>query len=82
FMEGELESKIANVAVGTRPYTPDFAPLIGQLPGFDSIFLANGLGASGLTTGPYVGKLLADLALLNTTDLALENYDPRKYISK
>ncbi|EQC2292347.1 TPA: NAD(P)/FAD-dependent oxidoreductase [Listeria innocua] len=82
FMEGELERKIANVAVGTRPYTPDFAPLIGQLPGFDSIFLANGLGASGLTTGPYVGKLLADLSLLNTTDLALENYDPRKYISK
>ncbi|MBC1375471.1 NAD(P)/FAD-dependent oxidoreductase [Listeria farberi] len=82
FMEGDLESKVTNVAVGTRPYTSDFAPLIGQLPGFESIFLANGLGASGLTTGPYVGKLLVDLALLNTTDLALENYDPRKYISK
>ncbi|MBC2329943.1 NAD(P)/FAD-dependent oxidoreductase [Listeria swaminathanii] len=82
FMEGDLEQKIASVAVGTRPYTPDFAPLIGQLPGFDKVFLANGLGASGLTTGPYVGKLLADLALGNTVDLALENYEPSKYISK
>ncbi|EAE2993342.1 oxidoreductase, partial [Listeria monocytogenes] len=38
--------------------------------------------ASGLTTGPYVGKLLADLALGNTVDLALENYEPSKYISR
>ncbi|HAM1684703.1 TPA: FAD-binding oxidoreductase [Listeria monocytogenes] len=82
FMEGDLASKVAHVAVGTRPYTPDFAPLIGQLPGFESVFLANGLGASGLTTGPYVGKLLADLALGNTVDLALENYEPSKYISR
>lgn len=81
-MEGDLASKVAHVAVGTRPYTPDFAPLIGQLPGFESVFLANGLGASGLTTGPYVGKLLADLALGNTVDLALENYEPSKYISR
>lgn len=70
------------MAVGTRPYTPDFAPLIGQLPGFESVFLANGLGASGLTTEYYVGKLLADLALGNTVDLALENYEPSKYISR
>ncbi|MBC2127538.1 NAD(P)/FAD-dependent oxidoreductase [Listeria marthii] len=82
FMEGDLTRKVAHVAVGTRPYTPDFAPLIGQLPEFESVFLANGLGASGLTTGPYVGKLLADLALGNSVELALENYEPSKYISK
>ncbi|MBC2183286.1 FAD-binding oxidoreductase [Listeria sp. FSL L7-0233] len=82
FMEGDLAHKVAHIAVGTRPYTPDFAPLIGQLPGFESVFLANGLGASGLTTGPYVGKLLADLALGNAVELALENYEPSKYISK
>ncbi|MBF2456759.1 NAD(P)/FAD-dependent oxidoreductase [Listeria welshimeri] len=82
FMEGDLERKIAHVAVGTRPYTPDFAPLIGNLPGFDSVFLANGLGASGLTTGPYVGKILADLALGHSVDLPLEHYNPDKYISK
>lgn len=82
FMEDVSNEKIANVTVGTRPYTPDFAPLIGSLPGFDSVFLANGLGASGLTTGPYVAKLLVELALDLPSELPLENYSPSKYISK
>ncbi|EFT1773038.1 FAD-binding oxidoreductase [Listeria monocytogenes] len=82
FMEGDLASKVAHVSVGTRPYTPDFTPIIGQLPGFESVFLANGLGASGLTTGPYVGRILADLALGNASDFVLENYEPSKYISR
>ncbi|MBC2255304.1 FAD-binding oxidoreductase [Listeria ivanovii] len=82
FMEQATSEKIANVTVGTRPYTPDFAPLIGSLPGLESVFLANGLGASGLTTGPYVGKILADLALGWTSELPLANYLPSKYISK
>lgn len=82
FMKQLSSEKITNITVGTRAYTPDFAPLIGSLPCFDSIFLANGLGASGLTTGPYVGKILADLALGRPSELPLENYLPSKYISK
>lgn len=82
FMEQVSSEKITNVAVGTRPYTSDFAPLIGSLPGFESVFLASGLGASGLTTGPYVGKILADLVLGQQSELPLSNYSPSKYISK
>lgn len=68
------------ITVGTRPYTNDFTPFMGRLPGQAHIYVANGLGASGLTTGPYVGKLLADMALENELPLALSLYDPQKYI--
>ncbi|MCM0598968.1 NAD(P)/FAD-dependent oxidoreductase [Periweissella fabalis] len=53
--------QLANVRVGTRAYTPDFAPFFGQLPGYAHIYVASGLGSSGLTTGPAIAKLLAEL---------------------
>lgn len=50
--------------VGTRAYTADFAPFFNCLPNNDTAVVASGLGSSGLTTGPYIGYLLAQY--LNT----------------
>lgn len=55
------ESMITNVRVGTRAYTDDFAPFFGYLPQNQQVMIASGLGSSGLTTGPIIGKLLVDL---------------------
>jgi len=52
--------QISQIKVGTRAYTHDFAPFFGPLPDNPHILVASGLGSSGLTTGPMVGKLLAD----------------------
>lgn len=72
---------IEQVTVGTRPYTSDFSPIIGALPNAPHILLANGLGASGLTVGPYAGNLLADLALENPVDVDLSAYQPKDKIN-
>ncbi|KGX86595.1 oxidoreductase [Pontibacillus litoralis JSM 072002] len=60
--------------VGFRPYTPDFLPVFGFLPGYEGISLANGLGASGLTSGPYLGAELAKFLRGEATEL-----DPSLY---
>lgn len=49
-----------SVRVGTRAYTSDFAPFFGPLPSEQGVVVASGLGSSGLTTGPYIGYLLAE----------------------
>lgn len=49
----------ASFRVGTRAYTSDFAPFFNFLPGKENAVVASGLGSSGLTTGPYIGYLLA-----------------------
>ncbi|WP_391117420.1 NAD(P)/FAD-dependent oxidoreductase [Psychrobacillus sp. L3] len=67
---------IEEVRVGFRPYTPEFLPIIGKIPGFESIYFANGLGASGLTAGPFVGAELARLVLGKKTVLDLSVYAP------
>jgi len=69
-------AQIEEVRVGFRPFTPEFLPVIGNVPGFESIFFANGLGASGLTAGPFVGAELARLALGHETVLDLSLYAP------
>lgn len=69
-------AEISEVRVGFRPYTPEFLPVIGKLPGYESIYFSNGLGASGLTAGPFVGSELARLILGEKTVLDLTDYAP------
>jgi D-amino-acid dehydrogenase len=67
--------------VGFRPVAPNFLPIIGVVPGYENLFLANGLGASGLTVGPYLGAQLAKLAAGEDLELDLEQYDVSGAIS-
>ncbi|MFS1663509.1 NAD(P)/FAD-dependent oxidoreductase [Streptococcus sp. zg-JUN1979] len=66
--------------VGTRAYTSDFSPFIGQVPGLAHVYAASGLGSTGLTIGPFLGKQLASLLLEQPLDITLENYPIERYI--
>lgn len=68
-------STVIKTKVGFRPFTQDSLPIIGRLPGFNNLIIANGLGASGLTTGPYIGTQLAKLVLAEDLNLNLDDYD-------
>lgn len=68
------DSILMETRVGFRPVIPKSFNVIGELPGFKGMLLANGLGSSGLTTGPFVGKQLASLALGMRLDIDLEDY--------
>ena len=71
---GLENAELIEVRTGVRPFTPGFLPIIGQLSEHPSILIANGLGASGLTAGPYLGKLLAQLTVGEQADLDLSPY--------
>lgn len=72
---GALEgAELLEVRVGFRPFTPGFLPVLGSVPGWDGLLLGNGLGASGLTAGPWIGTQLAKLALGMEPDMPLEDY--------
>ncbi|MFC3932291.1 NAD(P)/FAD-dependent oxidoreductase [Streptococcus dentapri] len=68
--------------VGTRAYTSDFAPFYGQLPENPGLFVASGLGSSGLTTGPLIAKELVNLLTGQTGLLDKDDYRADKYITK
>lgn len=72
---GLARATILETRVGFRPFTPGSLPIIGPLPNFNGLILANGLGASGLTIGPYLGSELAKLVLEIELDIDLNDYN-------
>lgn len=75
---GLADSTFEEVRVGFRPFTPGFLPVIGAVPGWEGLITANGLGASGLTMGPFIGSQLAKIALGMPLDIDIRDYDVRK----
>lgn len=62
--------------VGFRPAGPDDRPLLGPVPGISGLIAATGLGASGLTMGPYAGEIAARAALGLPVPVDLAPFDP------
>ncbi|TYR80747.1 FAD-binding oxidoreductase [Priestia megaterium] len=77
---GLAVSTVLETRVGFRPFTPGFLPVIGPLPGYKGLLLANGLGASGLTVGPYLGSELAKLALDQPTEIDIYDYNIKEAV--
>jgi D-amino-acid dehydrogenase len=62
--------------IGFRPMGPDIRPLLGPVPGIDGLIIATGLGASGLTMGPYAGEIAARAALGASQLMDLAPFSP------
>jgi sarcosine oxidase, subunit beta len=58
--------------------TPDHRPVIGPLPGVPRV-LAGLFPAMGLTAGPLMGQVLADLALGRTPEIDLSPFRPTRF---
>lgn len=77
---GLSDSTFVETRVGFRPITPDSVPVMGEWPPYEGLLIANGLGASGLTAGPYLGSQLANLALEKELEVNLGDYALSKAI--
>ena len=73
---GLANATVVETRIGFRPMSPDGAPLLGRVPGLEGLVIANGLGSSGLTIGPYAGKLVAEEALGVLRGFDLSAYAP------
>ncbi|MFY4777055.1 NAD(P)/FAD-dependent oxidoreductase [Metabacillus sp. RGM 3146] len=76
---GLEESTFLEARVGFRPFTEGFLPVIGSFSGWEGLLFANGLGASGLTIGPYLGSELAKLANGEKLEIDLKKYKVQSY---
>jgi D-amino-acid dehydrogenase len=76
FAPGLAQAEIIETRIGFRPMAFDNRPMLGVVDGFGGLAIGNGLGPSGLTIGPYAGKLLAEATLGRDTALDLAPYAP------
>ncbi|HUC18064.1 MAG TPA: FAD-dependent oxidoreductase [Acetobacteraceae bacterium] len=71
---GLAEATILETRVGFRPVGPGHVPMLGSVPDLPGLVIGNGLGAVGLTIGPYAGRLLAALALGKAPEINLSPF--------
>lgn len=73
---------ISGLRVGTRAYTSDYLPFYGNLAESPDIWVASGLGSSGLTSGPFIGWQIAQEINGCPTYFDRTPYSPDNYIKK
>ena len=62
-----------------RPVTPDWLPIIGQVPGYANVCLATGAGKKGILLSPGMGKGIADLVTTGATELPIGAFSPQRF---
>ena len=60
---GLADATVIETRIGFRPFGPTDRPIFGRAPGTHNLILGNGLAATGLTIGPFCGRLIAELAM-------------------
>ncbi|HEY3190138.1 MAG TPA: FAD-dependent oxidoreductase, partial [Solirubrobacteraceae bacterium] len=73
---------VARTWAGLMPFPRDGRPLIGRVPGRDSLWIVSGLASSGFGRGPMAGKLLADYLHTGVPAAVLAEADPAGRISE
>ncbi|MDR5699330.1 NAD(P)/FAD-dependent oxidoreductase [Agromyces aerolatus] len=63
-----------------RPMTPDGLPLIGRLPGSETLSIATGHAMLGVTLAPVTGQLLAAEIVSGRDEAALAAFSPRRLV--
>ena len=73
---GLAEAELIETRVGFRPMAAGDKPMLGAVPTVPGLFVGDGLGHSGLTLGPFAGKMLADIVLERVCELDPAPFSP------
>jgi glycine/D-amino acid oxidase-like deaminating enzyme len=73
------ETRMVRAWTGFEAETQDAMPVIGEVPGIEGAYVIGSVH-SGYTSGPYMGKLLAQRILGNAPEMPL--FDPARLFSK
>ena len=75
------EAGVASSWTGVYDVTPDWNPVLGRLPDVPGLIVAYGFSGHGFKLSPAVGRVLAQEALGQPTDVALAPYALERFRS-
>lgn len=71
--------RVARVWGGLLDLTPDALPVIERSQDVDGLIIAAGFSGHGFCLGPITGQILADLAVMGTTELPIEPFQLSRF---
>ncbi|MEC8165958.1 MAG: FAD-binding oxidoreductase, partial [Pseudomonadota bacterium] len=75
----QVEEREMSIWMGFRPSTPDTRPILGEMPGAEGVFFATGGSHIGMTLGPIMGKVTADLVAGRDPGIDMNPYAPDRW---
>ena len=76
---GIADARPREVRVGLRPLALDGLPLLGPVSDVEGAYLATGHGPTGLTLGPYSGRVVAERVRGVEPDADVSAFDPARF---
>lgn len=76
---GLHEVKVLRQWAGLCDMTPDYSPIMGEVPGIKGFLVDVGWGTYGFKAGPVSGKLMADLIATRTTPDLLKPFSITRF---
>ncbi len=73
------EAGLASSWTGVYDVTPDWNPVLGPVPGLEGLLVAFGFSGHGFKLSPAVGRLVAQLALGQPTEIAAQAYSIERF---
>jgi glycine oxidase len=73
------EATLAQHTACLRPVTVDGMLLLGQVPGWEGVYIATGAGRKGILLGPAMARLVTELITHGRTSLSLDAFDPSRF---
>ena len=64
---------------GNRPSLPDGLPVLGRAPAFENAWFAFGNSHFGMSAGPVMGKLAAELVAGQRSSIDVDAFSPRRF---
>ncbi|MCO5221593.1 MAG: FAD-binding oxidoreductase [Thermomicrobiales bacterium] len=74
--------RVAQVWGGLLDLTPDALPVIERSPDVDGLIIAAGFSGHGFCLGPITGQILADLAVVGSTELPIEPFQLTRFANQ
>ena len=73
------QARVALQTACLRPVSEDGLPVIGQVPGWDGVYMAGGGGRKGILLAPAMGQATADLVTTGRTSLPIDTFSLERF---
>ena len=62
-----------------RPLSEDGLLVLGPVPGWEGVYVATGGARTGISLGPAMGRIAADLVINGSSDVPIGAFDPARF---
>jgi glycine oxidase len=76
-----VEAQVVLQTACLRPLTSDKLPIIGEVPGWEGVYLATGHWTKGILLSPVTARIITELILKRNTSVSITPFSPARFSS-